>query len=524
MEEQVLISQTGNITESYTTGDCVRPGCLGQLKGPIADWNDPTRNRRYYSRELWVKVFDTDWVQEAIETHTLFGEADHPEERIEPLLTKAAVVLVDYRFADEEKTIYGTFDILDTPSGRILRTLADYGCELGVSSRGRGQLVSRNGRQEVDPDSYVFGGFDVVALPAVKKARQVFIKESDAKDLRLDIADQIERCRSESDLRLIKSVLDRANLSDIKDIDNLIESRMSEFYDSTEDDTIIRGLTRDLREACDQISDLKVQLEKVNANGRTDTIGESEVMGRLRGILVENGMTDTISDGQVVDRISEIVTTRNRRTARRERQRSKEMEAKLADDRELIESMSGELESNRRDVDNLNEVVNELRKALDESKAELSERTEELRLAREELAGVNNELNSVIAEYDEVVDDYNSTLAANRELIERYLGEQAIKLGISRNDLVRLLPEGYGVREIDDLVDSQMNLRRKISKLPMTRGDIGYGDPVNESLTRTFGGPSTMVGEYPGSSMANTEKILLSMKKDRYNHEPATNS
>ena len=360
MDEELLVNQTGNITESLTSGDCVRPGCLGQLKGPIADWNDSTRNKRYYSRDLWVKVFDTDWVKEALETRTLFGEADHPEERIEPLLTKAAVVLVDYNFVDEEQTIYGTFDILDTPSGRILRTLADYGCELGVSSRGRGQLVTRNGRQEVDPNSYVFGGFDVVALPAVKKARQVFIKESGTKKFRMDIVDQIEMCESESDLRIIKNVLDNANLSDINKIDQLIESRISEF-NPTDDDTIIAGLTRDLREACDQIRDLRIQLDKVNTPTH-DTFNESEVIDKLRSILSENDQSDTFSDDQIVDEIINLIKDHDRTIARlQEGQLSEDMVNELSHNRELIESMSEDLESKDRELNNMKSVVNGLR-------------------------------------------------------------------------------------------------------------------------------------------------------------------
>ena len=130
-----------------TSGDTVRPGCLGQLKGPIAEWHDSTRNDRYYSRKLWEGVFNTPWVKEALRTKTLFGEADHPDDRLEPKLMKAAVVLTSYDINETDETVYGTFDILDTPSGRVLRTLSDYGCELGVSSRGRGRIVTRNGRK-----------------------------------------------------------------------------------------------------------------------------------------------------------------------------------------------------------------------------------------------------------------------------------------------------------------------------------------------------------------------------------------
>ena len=520
MDDELLVNQTGNITESFTSGDCVRPGCLGQLKGPIADWNDSTRNKRYYSRDLWVRVFDTDWVQEALHTHTLFGEADHPEERIEPLLTKAAVILTDYEFRDDESMVYGTFDILDTPSGRILRTLADYGCELGVSSRGRGQLVNRNGRQEVDPDSYVFGGFDVVALPAVKKARQVFIKESGTQDFRLDIVNQIEMCESEADLRTIKNILDNANLSDINRIDQLIESRISEFYPS-DDDTIIAGLTRDLREACDQISDLKDKLDKVDAIS-TGTTSNDAVIDQLKSFLRESGEVDTIDDNHVVNQVIDLIRVKDQMINElNEGQLSEDMVNEITSNRQLIESMSEELESKDRELDTLNQVVDKLRESLDDLQSSMIDKDNELDNVNEQLISTQTELNSILSEYNEVVTDYNSLLAKNHELVERHLNEQATKLNISRNDLVRLLPESYDVNDIDDVVDSQMRIRRKISKLPISNGTLPLSG-MNESMAQTgrfYSSSSSM----EGGELDSTKKILLSMKKEKYN-EPAAHS
>ena len=493
-ENEILINKTGTITESLTTGDCVRPGCLGKLRGPIADWNDSTRNKRFYSRELWVKVFDTPWVQEAIQTHTLFGEADHPEERIEPLLTQAAVVLTDYVFDDTNKIVFGSFDILDTPSGRILRTLAEYGCELGVSSRGRGQLVDRNGRQEVDPDSYMFGGFDVVALPAVKKARQKFILESTStKDFRLDIVEQIEMCESESDLRIIKNVLDAANLSDKNRIDHLIESRISEL-NTSEDDTIINGLTRDLREACDQIKDLKDKLSEASSIEINDTIVDNDRITELESQI-------EIRDQKIAE-LQECLLDEN------SDQFNQEIEEALNSNREQIDSMSRELDSKDQEIENLTLVVNNLRESVADYQDQLTTTNEEYQKAKERLASLDSELDSTLREYNDVVDEYNRLLGKNKELVERYLNEQAIKLSISRNDLVRLLPEEYDINDIDDTVDSQMKLRRKINQLPVFSGDSVIDKQMNESVFTHTSYSST-------SPMNATRKLLTAMKKDR---------
>ena len=104
------------LNESHTP----RKGCLGRIEGICADYANPTRNGRFYSRELWENVFNDDLIKESLESKTLIGELDHPEERFEPLAKEACVVMTDYRFDDDKKVVWGGFDVLDTPAGRIL--------------------------------------------------------------------------------------------------------------------------------------------------------------------------------------------------------------------------------------------------------------------------------------------------------------------------------------------------------------------------------------------------------------------
>ena len=64
------------------------------------------------------------------------------------------------------------FDILDTPNGRIAYQLAKYGFQLGVSSRGSGDVYEDyDGNESVDPETYTFNCFDLVLCPSVKTAR-----------------------------------------------------------------------------------------------------------------------------------------------------------------------------------------------------------------------------------------------------------------------------------------------------------------------------------------------------------------
>lgn len=188
-----------------------RKGCLGRLEGICADFKNPTRNGRMYCRELWEKVFSDPIFKESLKTKTLLGELDHPEDRLEVLAGEACIVMTDYHIDEEEGVIYAGFDILDTPRGKILKTLLDYGSVLGVSSRGQGDIINTVDGEKVDPDTYDFACFDVVLTPAVEKARQNVVESTTkvkTKKFVESIKEQINEAETIGDLNAIKKVVE----------------------------------------------------------------------------------------------------------------------------------------------------------------------------------------------------------------------------------------------------------------------------------------------------------------------------
>ena len=154
-------------------------GILGRLVGVIADFKNPTRNGRLYTEELWDKQFNSPLMQERLQNRLLLGELGHPEDRQEIDMAKVAICLAEPPKKGSDGKIYGVFDILATPNGKILKTLCDYGCKIGVSSRGSGDTFEGvNGTETVDPDSYECECWDAVVLPSVKSARPKYVTES----------------------------------------------------------------------------------------------------------------------------------------------------------------------------------------------------------------------------------------------------------------------------------------------------------------------------------------------------------
>lgn len=165
-------------------------GILGRLIGIIADTKEPTRNGRRYSEQLWENVFNDPIMKEKIANRCCFGELNHPDDRTEIDLEKVAICLAEQPKKGEDGKLYGVFDILPTPNGRILKAFCDYGCNIGISSRGQGDLITDDdGNEAVDPDTYECECFDVVVVPGVEVARLKYVTEGlNKKELKLKTA------------------------------------------------------------------------------------------------------------------------------------------------------------------------------------------------------------------------------------------------------------------------------------------------------------------------------------------------
>lgn len=205
-------------------------GILGKLKGIFADFKHGTRNAdRLYSEELWDnRVFNNEDVMEALETKTLFGELDHPEgDRCETLAKNAAITITKLEKRPEEGVVYGEAEILDTPTGRVVKALADSGAKLGISSRGIGEEIYENGQNIIDPETYDFITFDVVVTPANKKARVALAESKHINKLNESFEKAINESKTKNQLDQIKIAVDNTMHINKTSLLNLIESKIN---------------------------------------------------------------------------------------------------------------------------------------------------------------------------------------------------------------------------------------------------------------------------------------------------------
>ena len=181
---------------------------LGRLYGPIATTKEKTRNGRGYNKELWEKALSDEIFREKIANKSLFLELGHPLDREETDMEKVCACIPEMpKIVDGD--LYAYVDILDTNNGRLLKTLCDYGFVPGISSRGSGDIMSND---EVDPETFFLETWDIVQLPAVKKARLSMCESLGNKTLTMALRESLEKASAEEQEE-IKDTLNKLNIS-----------------------------------------------------------------------------------------------------------------------------------------------------------------------------------------------------------------------------------------------------------------------------------------------------------------------
>jgi len=121
-------------------------------------------NRRVYSKPILEREVNN-YLKLCRERRSL-GELDHPDDSVVNLKNVSHVV-TDIWW--QGNNVMGKIEVLNTPSGNILRSLVKSGVPCGVSSRGVGSIRESNGKTIVE-DDYQLICFDIVQEPSVSGA------------------------------------------------------------------------------------------------------------------------------------------------------------------------------------------------------------------------------------------------------------------------------------------------------------------------------------------------------------------
>lgn len=259
---------------------------IGKISGEALDTNITNKNGLDISREVMENVLESEDYKEGIAHKWFIGFLGHPEDPNCMDFKDAGIVMTNMWIEDDGK-VYADFDIVDTPVGQTIKTFTEAGVEFGISIRGAGDIVG----SEVDPDTFVFRGFDVVTFPAYPESIPKFdiAASTDTKYQKVcaAVTKNAEKINSATALKEIRKMF-----SDKSDVAKVLDSRIESITASTEtaapedrpavtDAERLEAMTDLYLRACQEINSLQ---RKLLASSRSATDTSVECRRRVKAV------------------------------------------------------------------------------------------------------------------------------------------------------------------------------------------------------------------------------------------------
>ena len=142
-----------------------RPGVF-EVEGVMQRIGALNQNNRKYPAEV-LKREVKKYMSEFVKNGNAYGELDHPESPVVSLKNASHIVKNLYWDGDD---LMGKVELLNTPSGNIVKEIIKAGHTIGISSRGTGSVQQTNeGHLEVQPD-FELVCWDFVSNPSTHGA------------------------------------------------------------------------------------------------------------------------------------------------------------------------------------------------------------------------------------------------------------------------------------------------------------------------------------------------------------------
>ena len=135
------------------------------IEGVFMQADKKNRNGRVYEKSILENAVNK-YVKEQVSQGRAVGELNHPEGPTINL-DKVSHKITELKF--EGSNVIGKASILNTPMGKIVEGLLEGGVKLGVSSRGMGTLVNKQGASHVGKD-FMLSTVDIVQDPSAPEA------------------------------------------------------------------------------------------------------------------------------------------------------------------------------------------------------------------------------------------------------------------------------------------------------------------------------------------------------------------
>jgi hypothetical protein len=136
------------------------------IEGPFLQADIKNRNGRIYPMRTLAEEVKR-YTREIVKENRALGELGHPDS---PQINLPLVSHIITELTQDGSNFSGRAKILDTPNGKIVKSLIDENIKLGVSSRGVGSLSQTSNGNIVGEDFYLATAADIVADPSAPNA------------------------------------------------------------------------------------------------------------------------------------------------------------------------------------------------------------------------------------------------------------------------------------------------------------------------------------------------------------------
>lgn len=134
------------------------------LSGVIQRADARNGNGRIYPHSVLSREMDT--YKQLVQERRALGELDHPDLSVINLKNVSHLVVEVWW---NGKDVMGKIQVLNTPSGQVLRELVNANVKIGISSRGTGSVRENRGETIVEDDFQLIC-FDIVSEPSTHGA------------------------------------------------------------------------------------------------------------------------------------------------------------------------------------------------------------------------------------------------------------------------------------------------------------------------------------------------------------------
>lgn len=405
---------------------------IGKFTGKCCDSNVVNNNGMFLSNELFDNLISSDEYKSAMENRHYIGFLGHPDDPNCMDYRNACIVMTNMS-KEDNGDITGEFDLIDTPVGKVVKAFIDAGVHFGISIRGAGDI---EGDGTVDPETFVFRGFDLVTFPAYNDCIPEFQeiaastdteKQKKYKKVCASVKKNLKDITSCEALDIIQS-----QFNDKSDEFSLIEDRKCELEDEKCENIDKEKLNavldlyldqlrvnKDLSAAIDDLESKKYEaaccsrtLQRIQRITAAQTKDLQDTISSLESSLSKNKRVNQKIKASLSDKIDEA--SKNEKRAVKAETQLKEINTKISEIKdELSQVKSSNLIYRRKITASENEIaerdstISNLRKQLSET-VTASKKSDRMSLNLNE--SVKN-LQSKIKCYEQIISDYQQAYA-----------------------------------------------------------------------------------------------------------------